>query len=135
MQKIKNRGIISYKVKKKKKSLRGTNLSPQSGGKGIDSMAKLVSVSAKGAVTVLKAVRDGFVADVKNAGLMVGETALVETPNGEFALELATSDGGERVFVKFGKPVITANDPFVAKVAKEKVAKDTPAVDLPALTL
>jgi hypothetical protein len=134
LQKIKNRGIISYKVKKKKKSLRGIIQIPQ-GRKEKDNMAKLVSVSAKGAVTVLKAVRDGFVADVKNAGLMVGETALVETPNGEFALELATSDGGERVFVKFGKPVITANDPFVAKVAKEKVAKDTPAVDLPALTL
>jgi len=99
-------------------------------------MAKLVSVSDKGTVTVLKAVRDGFLATVKDAGIVVGDTALIETPNGEFAVELATSENGERVFLKFGKPVITANDPFVEKVAKAKATKDTKdAPAIPALTL
>lgn len=100
-------------------------------------MNALVSVSAKGTKTVLKAVRDNFAGVVKDAGVTVGSTSLVLTVNGEYAVKLADDSAtGEAVYLNFGKPVFTANDPFVAKVAKPKAEKPAPvATELPALEL
>jgi len=100
-------------------------------------MAKLVSVSTKGKVSVLKAFRDSAMAEVKAAGVTVGTSALTETVNGEFVLALATDEAtGNVVYLNFGKPVVTAADVMAKRVKKEATPaepKDAPV--LPALNL
>ena len=100
-------------------------------------MAKLVSVSTKGKVSVLKAFRDSAVAEVRAAGVTVGTSTLTETVNGEFVLALATDEAtGAVVYLNFGKPVVTASDVMAKRVKKDPaptVVKDAPV--LPALNL
>ena len=98
-------------------------------------MNKLVSVSTKGNKTVVKSFRDSVVADVKVKGLVVGSTALTLTPNGTYAVTLDTCPvTGEVTYLVFGKPVVTANDPFAVKV-KAVPAVDADATPAPVVSL
>jgi len=99
-------------------------------------MNKLVSISVKGTKTVAKSYRDAVVADVKVKGLVVGETALTLTPNGTYAVTLSVCPVTKEVtYLVFGKPVVTANDPFAKKVAKVTPVADEAAPTVPAVSL